>query len=85
MEYIISEEELEKLIEFYDTENRSKFVGDDNSLKRVKRAICNFLQSKKQAELSVCNCHLHRDFNASLNILALGLQSLGLVPRSSRL
>jgi len=52
MEYIISEEELEKLIEFYDTENRSKFVGDDNSLKRAKRAICNFLQSKKQAELS---------------------------------
>ncbi len=34
---------------------------------------------------SICGCHLHRDFNASLNILALGLQSLGLVPRSSRL
>lgn len=33
----------------------------------------------------VCNIRLHRDFNASLNILALGLQSLGLVPRSSRL
>jgi putative transposase len=26
----------------------------------------------------VCNCHLHRDFNASLNILRLGLQSLGI-------
>jgi putative transposase len=33
----------------------------------------------------ICNCHLHRDFNASLNILALGLQSLGLVPKSPRL
>ncbi|MBT9175462.1 MAG: hypothetical protein DDT22_01141 [candidate division WS2 bacterium] len=30
----------------------------------------------------VCNCHLHRDFNASLNILRLGLQSLGLIHRS---
>jgi len=29
-----------------------------------------------------CNVRLHRDYNASLNILALGLQSLGLVPRS---
>jgi len=33
----------------------------------------------------VCNTHLHRDFNASLNILALGLQSLGFAPGSSRL
>ena len=30
----------------------------------------------------VCGIHLHRDINASRNILALGLQSLGLVPRS---
>ncbi len=33
----------------------------------------------------VCGIRLDRDLNASLNILALGLQSLGLVPRSSRL
>ena len=26
----------------------------------------------------ICNCHLHRDLNASLNILRLGLQSLGI-------
>ena len=30
----------------------------------------------------ICNAHLHRDFNASLNILSLGLKTLGLVPRS---
>jgi len=30
----------------------------------------------------VCGIRLHRDINASRNILALGLQSLGLVPRS---
>jgi len=30
----------------------------------------------------ICNCHLHRDYNASLNILRLGLQSLGLSSRS---
>ena len=30
----------------------------------------------------VCNAYLHRDFNASLNILSLGLKTLGLVPRS---
>ncbi len=36
-------------------------------------------------ECSVCDIRLHRDFNASLNILALGLQSLGRVPRSPRL
>lgn len=33
----------------------------------------------------VCNVHLHRDFNASLNILSLGLQTLGLTPRSPAL
>ena len=32
-----------------------------------------------------CHAHLDRDLNASLNILALGRQGLGLVPRSSRL
>ncbi len=33
----------------------------------------------------VCGIRLHRDFNSSLNILSLGLQTLGLSPRSSRL
>jgi len=33
----------------------------------------------------VCNVHLHRDFNASLNILSLGLQTLGSIHRSPRL
>ena len=29
----------------------------------------------------VCNVHLHRDYNASLNILRLGLESLGVSHR----
>lgn len=33
----------------------------------------------------VCGIRLHRDFNASLNILSAGLRTLGLAPRSSRL
>ena len=33
----------------------------------------------------VCGCHLRRDHNASINILSLGLQTLGLAPRSSRI
>lgn len=33
----------------------------------------------------VCNIHMHRDLNASLNILAMGLHSLGLVPKSPTL
>jgi len=33
----------------------------------------------------ICSCHLHRDYNASLNILSLGLQTLGLAPRSPRI
>jgi len=41
--------------------------------------------STRWHKCSVCGIRLHRDINASRNILALGLQSLGLVPRSSRL
>lgn len=33
----------------------------------------------------VCGIQIHRDLNASLNILAMGLHSLGVVPRSLRL
>ncbi|MBT9148120.1 MAG: hypothetical protein DDT32_01890 [Syntrophomonadaceae bacterium] len=36
-------------------------------------------------ECSVCDIRLHRDFNASLNILALGLHGMGKIPRSPRL
>lgn len=39
--------------------------------------------SDRWHDCPVCSAHLHRDYNSSLNILALGLQSLGLVPRSS--
>lgn len=38
--------------------------------------------SNRWHDCPVCNCYLHRDFNASLNILTLGLKSLGLAPRS---
>jgi len=41
--------------------------------------------SNRWHDCPVCNCHLHRDYNASLNILRLGLQSLGINPRSPRL
>jgi putative transposase len=47
--------------------------------------ICSQCGSVVEKELSdrwhdcpICGCHLHRDYNASLNILRLGLQSLGL-------
>ena len=41
--------------------------------------------STRWHDCPVCNCHLHRDYNASLNILSLGLQTLGLTPRSPRI
>jgi len=51
--------------------------------------ICSQCGSIVKKELSdrwhdcpVCNCHLHRDYNASLNILRLGLESLGVSHRS---
>ena len=34
--------------------------------------------STRWHDCSICNAHLHRDFNASLNILRLGMQSLGI-------
>jgi len=34
--------------------------------------------SQRWHNCPICNVHLHRDFNASLNILRLGLQSLGI-------
>ena len=39
--------------------------------------------STRWHDCPICGIRLHRDYNASINILALGLQSLGLAPRSS--
>ncbi len=39
--------------------------------------------SDRWHDCPTCNCHLYRDYNASLNILSLGLKTLGLAPRSS--
>ena len=50
-EYIVNAEELEKLIEFYDIENRKELIGNDNSLKRERRSIYKFLESKKPVEI----------------------------------
>ncbi|MBT9171193.1 MAG: hypothetical protein DDT18_01564 [Actinobacteria bacterium] len=36
--------------------------------------------STRWHDCPICDAHLHRDFNASLNILRLGLQSLGIQP-----
>ena len=51
MEYVISDEELEILINLYDIENRKELIGDDNSLKRTKRSIYKFLESKQKVKL----------------------------------
>ena len=50
-QYIVNMEELIELIDFYDIENRKELIGDDNSLKRKKRAICKFLESKKPIKI----------------------------------
>ncbi len=66
-----------------------KFVAIDP---RGTSQICSQCGTVVKKDLSVrwhkcpvCNIRLHRDFNASLNILSLGLQRLGLVPKSPRL
>ena len=50
---------------------------------------CGHLESKKLTErehrCSQCGYRAHRDFNAAQNILALGLDGLGVIPRSLRL
>lgn len=50
---------------------------------------CGHLESKKLTErehrCSQCGYTAHRDFNAAQNILALGLDGLGIIPRSLRL
>ena len=49
--YLVSREELEKLIKLYDIENRKELLGDDNSLTRKRRVIYKFLESKKPVEI----------------------------------
>ena len=51
--YLVSEEELEELIELYDIENRKELIGDDNSLKRKRRVIYKFLESRKLLEIVI--------------------------------
>ena len=50
---------------------------------------CGHRQTKKLSDrihrCSCCGLEMHRDHNAALNILALGLQSLGSIPRSPSL
>jgi len=55
MEYITNKDDLERLINFYDIENRKEIIGDDNSLKRTKRAIHDFLEPKAPVELIVAS------------------------------
>ena len=54
-----------------------------------KCSQCGHLEPKKLTErehnCSQCGYMAHRDFNAAQNILALGLDGLGVIPRSLRL
>lgn len=61
-----------------------KFVAIDprNTSQICSRcgAIIEKRLSTRWHDCPICDAHLHRDFNASLNILRLGLQSLGIQP-----
>lgn len=63
-----------------------KFVAIDPRNTSQVCSQCGTIVEKKLStrwhKCSVCGIRLHRDYNASLNILAMGLHSLGLVPRS---
>ena len=54
-----------------------------------KCSQCGHLEVKKLTErehrCSQCGYRAHKDFNAAQNILALGLDGLGVIPRSLRL
>lgn len=70
-------EEAGRKIVAVDPKNTSQICSQCGTV--VKKKL-----STRWHKCSVCGLHLHRDINASRNILALGLQSLGLVPRSPR-
>jgi len=66
-----------------------KFIAIDPRDTSQVCSQCGAIVKKKLStrwhRCSVCGIRLHRDYNASLNILRLGLQSLGISPRSPRL
>jgi len=59
-------------------------VDPRNTSKRCSR--CNTIVDKTLSDrvhnCPICGLSIDRDLNASINILALGLQSLGKIPRS---
>jgi len=66
-----------------------KFIAIDPKNTSQICSQCGTIVKKKLStrwhKCPICGLHLHRDINASRNILRLGLQSLDLNPRSSRL
>jgi putative transposase len=64
-----------------------QFVAVDPRGTSQRCSQCGFVVRKALSErwhkCPTCGLHMHRDLNASLNILALGLQCLGVIPRSS--
>lgn len=71
-------EEADRKFVAIDPRNTSKICSQCGAI--VEKTL-----STRWHDCHICGIRLHRDFNASINILALGLQSLGLVPRSPRL
>ena len=59
-----------------------KFIAVDPKYTSQRCSQCGVIVKKdlntRWHDCPVCGCHLHRDINASLNILALGLQGLGI-------
>jgi len=59
-----------------------KFVAVDPRNTSQRCSQCGVIVKKDLStrwhDCPICGCHLHRDVNASLNILALGLQGLGI-------
>jgi len=71
-------EEADRKIVAIDPRNTSQICSQCGTV--VKKKL-----STRWHKCLVCGLKLHRDINASRNILRLGLQSLGFSPRSSRL
>lgn len=66
-------EEAGRKIVAVDPRNTSQICSQCGTIVKKKLSI-------RWHKCPVCGLHLHRDLNAARNILALGLQSLGLVP-----